>query len=128
MKKSNLFLCGALLLSVSFLSSCTKDTSSDSPVITFDNGLETATAVVGGYTVTGTITSVTGLSSIKFETVVGGNSTQMGAAITSFDNKNSYIIHQAVTGITETTQLRITAVDKNDVTTTKVFTITVPNV
>jgi len=126
MKKINLFLCSALLLSVSFFSSCTKDTSTDSPAISFTNGTESTTVTSGNsWTITGNIASVTGLDNVKYFTVVGSSETQLGSAVTSFDDKNNFNFTVTVTNITQSMALKVTATDKNDVTASKTYTITV---
>jgi len=122
MKKINLFLCSALVVGASFFSGCTKDTSTGGPSISFTNGQESATVTSSTWSVTGTITSDVGLSTVKFFSVIGSTETQI-SSVTSFDDKNNYLFQINVTNITQNMQLKVQATDKNDVTNAKSFTI-----
>jgi hypothetical protein len=126
MKKMNRLLFGMLLLAGMFFVGCKDDTSTDSPVISFTNGVESTTVTSGqSWVVTGTITSVAGLDEVKYFTVTGTSETQQGAAITSFDDKNTFNFTVTVSSITQTLSLKVQATDKNNTTASKSYTITV---
>lgn len=125
MKKINLLLLSVAVAAGGFFSSCTKEADSNGPQIAFSNSL-TETTLAKGVTqweVNATITSVAGLDQVKVFQVSTGGEDQLGSAITSFTDKNTYNLKLTVTGITELTTIKVSATDKNNITNSQNFVI-----
>jgi hypothetical protein len=127
MKKSSILILGVFVLIAGFFSSCKKDsTTGTGPDISFTNGIDNATVQSGeSWTVTGLITSDVGLDQVKYFKTVGGSKTQIDAAITSFTNKNEFNFTVSSGTVTANTTITVEATDKDNVTNSLVFTITV---
>ncbi len=125
MKKLNLLIVLALFIGI--FSSCKKDTTTlPAPVISFLNGVSTANVASGAnYTIAGTITSDEGLTEVKYFVVTTSGETQIGQAITSFTNANSYSFQQTISNITAQSVIKVQATDSKNQTTSANFTITV---
>ncbi len=126
MKKLNYLIIIALFVGI--FSSCKKDTTNlPAPVVTFTNGITSTTLAAGvtSWTVTGTITSDEGLTSVKFFNVTTAGETQIGSAVTTFTNDKSYSFTTTITGITVNTVIKVQATDAKDQTTSANFTINV---
>ncbi|MFZ4398493.1 MAG: hypothetical protein ACOYO1_00550 [Bacteroidales bacterium] len=125
MKKLN-YLIGLALI-VGFFSSCKKDeTTLPAPTITFLNGVSTATIASGAsYTIAGTIASEEGLTEVKYFKVTTAGETQIGQAITSFTDKNSFSFQQTINDITAQSVIKVQATDAKSQTTSANFTINI---
>ncbi len=96
------------------------------PVITFTNGINEASVNQGSsYEINGNIISEEGLSEVKYFKVTNVGETQIGQAVTSFTNANSYDFKLNVTDIAEQTVIKIMATDKKNQTSSLNFTIKV---
>lgn len=106
-------------------SSCKKDDETlPAPVITFTNNINETTVNVGAnWTITGNIASEEGLTEVKYFKVTNLGETQIGQAITSFSNANSYDFQVTINDITEQTVIKVQATDDQNQTTSKNFTI-----
>lgn len=114
------------LVAVAF-TSCKKDeTTLPAPVITFTNNLnETTVAVGSNWTITGTISSEEGLTEVKYFEVTNLGETQIGQAVTSFTNANSYAFQLTIPDIDAQTVIKVMATDAKNQTTSKNYTIKV---
>jgi len=114
------------LVAVTF-ASCKKDeTTLPAPVISFLNGINETTVNPGAnYTIAGTISAEEGLSEVKYFQVTATGETQIGLAITSFDNANIYSFQKTFADITEQTVVKVMATDKKNQTSVLNFTIKV---
>lgn len=112
------------LVAVAF-TSCKKDeTTLPAPVISFSNGINTANINAGDdYEINGNIVSEEGLSEVKYFKVTTTGETQVGQAVTSFTNANSYDFKLNVTDVAEQTVIKVMATDKKNQTSALNFTI-----
>ncbi len=125
MKKFNLLVLSVAVLTSGFFSSCKKEADPNGPQISFSNSL-TETTLAKGVTqweVNATITSVAGLDQVKVFQVSTAGEDQLGTAITSFTDKNTYNLKLTVTGIKELTTIKVSATDKNNITNSQNFVI-----
>lgn len=127
MKKINLFILSVAVLAGGLFSSCTKEADPEGPQIAFSNSLTETTLAKGvaQWEVNATITSVAGLSEVKVFQVSAGGEDQLGDAITSFTDKNTYNLKLTVNNIKELTTVKVSATDKNNITNSKNFVIKV---
>lgn len=125
MKKINLFILSIAVLAGGLFSSCTKEADPEGPQIAFSNSLTETTLAMGvsQWEVNATITSVAGLDQVKVFQVSAGGEDQLGEAITSFTDKNSFNLKVLVTNINVATTIKVSATDKNNVTNSKNFLI-----
>jgi len=114
------------LVAVAFTSCKKDDTTLPAPVISFLNGVNEASVAVGSdYTIAGTITSEEGLSEVKYFQVTSTGETQLGQAITSFQNANSYSFQKQILDVNVQTVIKVMATDKKNQTSVLNFTIKV---
>jgi hypothetical protein len=126
MKRFSLVLISLSLVVLGFFTSCTDDSTSTPPVVSFTNDVEETTVTSGSnWTVTGNISSEAGLKEVRYFTVVGNSETQKGSTVTDFDDKNSFDFTVSLTDLTATMSLKVTALDKDDQEVSKSYTITV---
>jgi len=123
MKRLNFFLFGLAALGMTFFSSCTDDTTTPAPVISFTNNVSSASTANSSYTITGTITSEAGLEQVKYSKVTTSGSDQL-KLVESFDDKNTFEFQFTVDGITEDITIEVEATDKENQTTSRNFAIT----
>ncbi len=115
-----------VLVAVAF-TSCNKDeTTLPAPVITFLNGVNEASVNAGGsYTIAGNIASEEGLTEVKYFQVTSTGETQLGQAVTSFDNANSYSFQKTINDVSVQTVIKVMATDKKNQSSVLNFTIKV---
>lgn len=115
-----------VLVAVAF-TGCNKDeTTLPAPVITFLNGVNEASVNSGGsYTIAGNIASEEGLTEVKYFQVTATGETQLGQAVTSFDNANSYSFQKTINDVSVQTVIKVMATDKKNQSSVLNFTIKV---
>jgi hypothetical protein len=131
MKRINVLFLGVAVAATALFSNCKKDsTTPDAPEIMFTNGATTDSVTSGtAYTVTGAVFAGGELKSVSFTKVdASGNETSLGTAVTSFSNDTLYNFTQSLGTITATTKLKVTALDKNGLTSSALFTVKVKTV
>jgi hypothetical protein len=124
-KITNLFLALGVIALMGVTTSCEDNAATNPPTIEFLNGVNETTldAGVTSYTIAGNISSDAGLSEVKFFQVTNAGETQMGNAISSFNDKNNYDFQFQVTNITEDVTIKVQATDKDNLTASKNFMI-----
>lgn len=116
------------LLSVIVIGSCSDETATnDGPQITFANGIDEVTLAKGvtQWEINATITSAVNLDQVVLFEVGSGYEDQLGEAITSFSDKNSFDLKFTISNVTEEKSIKIVATDKDNITNSKFFTIKV---
>ena len=115
-----------VLVAVAF-TGCNKDeTTLPAPVITFLNGVNEASVNSGGsHTIAGNIASEEGLTEVKYFQVTATGETQLGQAVTSFDNANSYSFQKTINDVSVQTVIKVMATDKKNQSSVLNFTIKV---
>ena len=121
-KLSYLFIC--LFACSSIFVSCSDD-EDQALEISFANNENTTTLASGktSYEINATISSTAGLKEVKWFVVSSGGEDQLGM-VESFTNKNRYDFKQTFDAYEETV-IKISATDKDNITTTRNFTIKV---
>lgn len=109
----------AFLIIVLSIVSCSKDSPTSSPAITFTQ--PEGKAVNGQYTITGTITS--SVSLLKVIVTKEGDTAPFIIDDTTAKNKNSYPYSYLITGITKDTYILIDIYDQNNTKTSTRFLI-----
>ncbi|TVR74532.1 MAG: hypothetical protein EA408_02135 [Marinilabiliales bacterium] len=112
MKKRNLLLMAALLITAAMFTACEDDEIFDPPTVLTSAGGEIVLAEgVEEYTVEGTVLSDAGVAEIKLLQVTDDGNFQIGNTLTNFENPNSVPYSFTITGITDVMVVKVEATD-----------------
>jgi len=124
MKKVNLIL-GTILISSLFVFTGCEEETYNSPDITFTNNINETTLDPGvtSWTVSGTITSEAGLDQVVFFYVNDDGDETQEELVDDFPDNTSWTFSHTVTSISDNLKVKVSATDKENQTSAKVFTI-----